>query len=42
MVDPIAAQRSVGKGYELRLVIAAGVDGPREVGIDGYNAIVRR
>ena len=40
MVDPIAAQRAVREGYELRLIIAAGVDRPGEVDVDGDNAIV--
>ena len=40
MVDPIAAQGAVGKGNELGLIIAAGVDWPGEVCVDGDNAVV--
>ncbi len=40
MVDPVAAQGAIGKGSELRLIIAAGVDRPGEVDVDGDNAIV--
>ena len=40
MVDPVAAQWTVREGYELRLVIAAGVDRPGEIDVDGDNAIV--
>jgi hypothetical protein len=40
MVDPVAAQGAVWEGYELRLVIAAGVYRPGEVSVDGYNAVV--
>ena len=40
MVDPIAAQWTVRKGYELGLIIAPGVDRPGKVGVDSYNAIV--
>jgi hypothetical protein len=40
MVDPVAAQGTVREGYELGLIIASRVDRTREVGVDGYNAIV--
>ena len=40
MVDPIAAQWTVWKGYELGLIIAPGVDRPGKVGVDSYNAVV--
>ncbi len=40
MVDPVAAQGTVREGNELRLIIAAGVDRPGEVDVDGDNAIV--
>ena len=40
MVDPITAQGTVRERNELRLVIAAGVDRPGEVDVDGDNAIV--
>ncbi len=40
MVDPVAAQWTVREGYELRLVIAAGVDRPGEIDVDGDNAII--
>ena len=40
MVDPVAAKRAIGKGNKLGLIIAAGVDRPGEVDVDGDNAIV--
>ena len=40
MVDAVAAKRTVREGYELGLIIAAGVDRPGEVDVDGDNAIV--
>ena len=40
VVDPVAAKRTVGEGNEPRLIIAAGVDRPGEVDVDGDNAII--
>ena len=40
VVDSVAAQGAVWEGYELRLVIAAGVYRPGEVSVDGYDTVV--
>ena len=40
VVDSVAAQGAVWEGYELRLVIAAGVYRPGEVDVDGYDTVV--